>query len=49
MGIDAKLIVVGMLSNRFTVANPADAGMLDVVGMDTATPGIISQFAAGLI
>lgn len=47
MGIGAKLVVVGMTSNGFTVADPSDAGMLDVVGMDTATPNIISAFARG--
>lgn len=46
-GIDAKLVVVGMVSNGFTVADPNDGGMLDVVGFDTATPNIISGFARG--
>jgi 60 kDa SS-A/Ro ribonucleoprotein len=45
-GIDAKLVVVGMASNGFSIADPADAGMLDVVGFDTATPQLISGFAA---
>jgi 60 kDa SS-A/Ro ribonucleoprotein len=45
MGIPAKLIVVGMVSNGFTIANPDDAGMLDVVGFDTATPSVIADFA----
>lgn len=44
-GINAKLVVVGMESNGFTIADPNDAGMLDVVGFDTATPQIISDFA----
>lgn len=43
-GIPAKLIVVGMESNGFTIANPNDKGMLDVVGFDTATPNVISEF-----
>jgi 60 kDa SS-A/Ro ribonucleoprotein len=43
-GIPAKLVVVGMLSNGFTIANPNDAGMLDVVGFDTATPQVMSEF-----
>lgn len=47
MGIDAKLIVVGMVANNFTIANPDDAGMLDVVGFDTATPAVMSQFVGG--
>lgn len=46
-GIPAKLIVCGMVANEFTIADPNDAGMLDVVGFDTATPQVISQFAAG--
>lgn len=44
-GIPAKLIVCGMVANEFTIADPNDAGMLDVVGFDTATPQVISQFA----
>lgn len=44
-GIAAKLIVVGMVSNGFTIADPNDAGMLDVVGFDTRTPTLIGDFA----
>ena len=47
MGIPARLVVVGMVSNGFTIADPDDAGMLDVVGFDTATPELISGFARG--
>jgi len=43
-GIDAKLVVVGMAANPFSIANPNDAGMLDVVGFDTNTPKAISEF-----
>lgn len=43
-GIPAKLIVVGMVANNFSVADPEDAGMLDVVGFDTATPQLITGF-----
>jgi 60 kDa SS-A/Ro ribonucleoprotein len=46
-GIDARLVVVGMVANEFSIANPADPGMLDVVGFDTATPQLISDFARG--
>jgi 60 kDa SS-A/Ro ribonucleoprotein len=46
-GIDARLVVVGMVSNGFSIADPADPGMLDVVGFDTATPQLISDFARG--
>lgn len=45
MGIDAKLIVVGMAVNEFTIAEPTDAGMLDCVGFDTATPSVIADFS----
>jgi len=44
MGIDAKLIVVGMVSSGFSIADPTDAGMLDVVGFDLAAPNIMSEF-----
>lgn len=44
-GIDARLVVVGMVSNGFSIADPADPGMLDVVGFDTATPQLVSDFA----
>ena len=44
-GIAAKLVVVGMISNGFSIADPGDAGMLDVVGFDTAAPGVIADFA----
>ena len=47
MGIPAKLVVVGMASNGFSIADPTDAGMLDVVGFDTATPQVIADFGAG--
>ena len=44
-GIPAKLVVVGMTSTGFSLADPADAGMLDVVGFDTSTPPVIADFA----
>jgi len=48
-GIGAKLIVVGMTSSGFTIADPNDAGMLDVVGFDGATPALMAKFAKGEI
>ena len=45
----SKLVVVGMQSNGFTIADPNDLGMLDVVGFDSATPEIITNFSAGKI
>jgi 60 kDa SS-A/Ro ribonucleoprotein len=48
-GIDARLVVVGMVSNGYSIADPSDPGMLDVVGFDTATPQLISDFARGAV
>ena len=47
-GIDAKLVVVGMTATQFSIADPSDPGMLDVVGFDAAVPGLITEFAGGL-
>lgn len=44
MGINAKSCVVGMASTGFTIADPNDPGMLDVVGFDTATPSLMAEF-----
>lgn len=41
----AKLVTVGMVSNGFSIADPNDAKMMDVVGFDTATPRVIRDFA----
>lgn len=46
-GILARLVTVGMTSNGFTIADPNDAGMLDVVGFDAAAPEVIASFARG--
>jgi len=43
-GRHSKLVVVGMVSNGFSIADPNDPGMLDVVGFDAATPNVISEF-----
>jgi 60 kDa SS-A/Ro ribonucleoprotein len=48
-GIDARLIVVGLVSNGFSIADPNDPGMLDVVGFDTTTPQLVSDFARGAL
>jgi 60 kDa SS-A/Ro ribonucleoprotein len=47
MGIDAKLIVVGITSTGFSTADPRDAGMLDVVGFDASVPNVMAEFAKG--
>jgi 60 kDa SS-A/Ro ribonucleoprotein len=48
-GIDAKLVVVGMTATQFTIADPRDRGMLDVVGCDSNLPRLITEFSAGRI
>lgn len=46
-GIPAKLVVVAMCANRSSLADPNDAGMLNVVGLDTSVPNLISDFVRG--
>ena len=46
-GIDARLIVVAMTSGGFSLADPADAGMMDVVGFDAGAPEMMRQFVNG--
>lgn len=48
-GINAKLIVVGVTSTDFTIADPNDSGMLDVVGCDANLPKLIAEFSKGNI
>lgn len=43
-GRDSRLVVVGMVASDFTIADPTDSGMLDVVGFDSAAPAVISNF-----
>ena len=42
---DAKLVVVGMTATNFTLADPSDGGMLDIVGFDTSAPAAIRDFS----
>jgi 60 kDa SS-A/Ro ribonucleoprotein len=44
MSINAKLVVVGMVSSEFSIADPRDARQLDVVGFDTAVPAVMADF-----
>ena len=46
-GIDAKLVVVGMVSNSLTIADPSDPNTLNLAGFDTSTPEVLSLFARG--
>ena len=47
IGIDAKLVVVAMTATEFTMPDPTDQGMPDVIGMDASVPKLISEFAKG--
>lgn len=42
---NAKLVVVGMTSTGFSIADPNDAGMLDVVGFDANVLPVIAEFS----
>lgn len=46
-GIDTKLVVAGLTSTGFSIADPSDAGMLDVAGFDSAVPQLINDFSRG--
>ena len=48
-GIQAKLIVLGMTGNCFTIADPTDRNTLNLAGFDTSTPEIASMFMRGEI
>jgi 60 kDa SS-A/Ro ribonucleoprotein len=45
-GIPAKLVVVGMTGQRYTIADPEDPGTLDVVGCDPFFPAFLSKFVS---
>ena len=42
-----SLRVTLRVSNGFSIADPNDAGMLDVVRFDAAAPQLMADFAAG--
>ena len=41
--------MVGTVANGFTIADPENPGMLDIVGFDTATPAVVTGVAAGAL
>ncbi len=43
-GIDAKLVVCAVTATEFTIADPNDPGMLDVVGFSADVPQLLSSF-----
>jgi len=42
----AKLAVLAFASNEFSIADPDDAGMMDIAGIDANVPKILSEFAS---
>ena len=46
---NSKLIVAAMTSNGFTLADPEDPGMLDMVGFDSAGPEVMRNFVLGML
>lgn len=47
MGRPARLVTCAFTAGEFTIADPADAGMLDCVGRDASLPQILRSFALG--
>ncbi|KAG2488962.1 hypothetical protein HYH03_012579 [Edaphochlamys debaryana] len=48
MGLpDAKLVVLAFSATEFSIADPADPGMLDVAGLDSAVPKLVADFVSG--
>jgi 60 kDa SS-A/Ro ribonucleoprotein len=47
MGIDARLVVVGMTATKFSIAEPNNPAMMDVVGFSSDAPQLISGFVGG--
>nr|XP_034312761.1 60 kDa SS-A/Ro ribonucleoprotein isoform X1 [Crassostrea gigas] len=46
---NARLIVCGLASNEFSIADPEDPLMMDIVGFDSGAPAAIHQFVTGNI
>ena len=46
-GIPAKLVVLALTPTRFTIADPSDAGMLDIAGFSSDVPQLVTGFSRG--
>jgi 60 kDa SS-A/Ro ribonucleoprotein len=46
MNPNAKLVVIGTTANNICIADPKDANMLDIVGMDTNMLSVIREFVS---
>lgn len=45
--VDAKLIVMAMTADKFTIAEPGCNFMLDLAGLDSAAPKLVTDFIGG--
>ena len=43
-GIPARLAVVAMTANEFSIADPDDGGMVDIAGFDASIPSLLHMF-----
>jgi 60 kDa SS-A/Ro ribonucleoprotein len=43
-GINAKMIVVGLVGNSLTIADPSDKNTLNLAGFDSSLPQLITMF-----
>jgi 60 kDa SS-A/Ro ribonucleoprotein len=48
-GLDSRLVVVACTPTKFSIADPSDAGMMDISGFDSNVPQLISDFSAGRV
>lgn len=46
---NAKLAVLAFTSTKFSIADPSDAGMLDIAGLDANVPRILTDFVNGKV
>jgi 60 kDa SS-A/Ro ribonucleoprotein len=44
---NAKLIVAAFTATEFSIADPSDSGMFDIVGLDSSVPQLVSDFVKG--
>jgi 60 kDa SS-A/Ro ribonucleoprotein len=47
LGLDTRLVVVGMTASNVSIAVPGNPAMLDVAGFDSAVPNLIADFSRG--
>jgi 60 kDa SS-A/Ro ribonucleoprotein len=46
-GIPAKLVVIAMAANGYSIADPDDAFQMDVAGFDASVPALVTEFILG--